>query len=255
MSALEIALIAFAGIFGGVLLGMFLRSLLPEHHVSEDSRDVMKLGTGMIATMAALILSLLISSAKGTFDAVNNGLRQASAKIVLLDRTLARYGPETKEARDILRRSVAATIERIWPTKRSMEVAKAAKESGGFEELNQELQRLSARNEEQRRLQLRSLEIIGEISETRLLIMEHVGQSSFPMPLLVLLVCWFTIIFLSFGLLSSPNTTVFVVLFICALSAASALFLLLELDQPFGGLIRISSAPLKDALAHLGQQI
>jgi len=98
MSALEIALIAFAGIFGGVLLGMFLRSLLPEHHVSEDSRDVMKLGTGMIATMAALILSLLISSAKGTFDAVNNGLRQASAKIVLLDRTLARYGPETKEA-------------------------------------------------------------------------------------------------------------------------------------------------------------
>ena len=73
------------------------------------------------------------------------------------------------------------------------------------------------------------------------------------MPFLVVLVFWLTILFISFGLFAPPNATVIATLFVCALSVSGAIFLILELDQPFEGLIRISSAPLRNALAHLGQ--
>ncbi|HSP06103.1 MAG TPA: hypothetical protein VLR94_02950, partial [Acidobacteriota bacterium] len=243
MSPLEICFLAFGCIFGCMLLGMFLQGRLPEHHLNPDSRDVMKLGTGMIATMAAIVLGLLISSAKGTFDTITNGLRQTASKIILLDRTMAGYGPETREARDILRQAVATTIEQIWFAKKDAIALEKAVGGRTLEELSRKLGQLSPQNEDQRRLQLRGLQITGEISETRLHIMTHVGQRSFPMPLFALLVCWLSIIFFSFGLLSSRNTTVLVVLFVCALSASSSLFLSLELDQPFGGLIQVSSAP------------
>ncbi len=93
MSALTISLIAFACIFGGTLLGMFLRTILPGHHVSDESKDAVKLGTGVIATMAALVLALLIASAKGNYDTMSSDLRQASARVILLDRVMAQYGP------------------------------------------------------------------------------------------------------------------------------------------------------------------
>ena len=108
MSPLVTSLIVFGCIFGSMLLGMFLRRVLPEHHLSDESRDVMKLGTGMIATLAALVIGLLIASAKGSFDTINNGLIQTGSKIMLLDRTLANYGLETREARDLLRHTIAS---------------------------------------------------------------------------------------------------------------------------------------------------
>jgi len=254
MSPLAISVIALAIMFGGTLLGMLLRPLLQEHHLSGDSKDVMKLGTGMIATMAALVLSLLIASSKGTFDTIRSSLNQTASKIILLDRTMAQYGPETREARDILRSAVISTIQRIWPAdKTSMALNKVGQTGSGIENLEENLRRLSPRNDDQRRLQSKALQISGEINETRLLLIEQVGQRSFPMPLLVLLVSWLTIIFFNFGLFTSRNTTVLVVLFVCVLSAVSSLFLILELDQPFGGLITISSDPLLRALGHLGR--
>ena len=254
MSTIVISLIAFASIFSGALLGMFLRTLLPEHHLVADSREVMKLGAGMIATLAALVLGLLIASAKGTFDTMSSGLRGTGSKIILLDRTMAQYGPETREARDMLRRSVAAAIARIWSSDKNVVAPEKVGRSGsGIEDLDEKLRQLSPRNDDQRMLQTRAIRIVGEIAEARWLLTEQVGQSSLPMPFLVLLVCWLGIIFLSFGLLSSPNATVIVVLFVCAFSAASSLFLILELDQPYGGLIKISGASLLNALAHLGK--
>lgn len=249
MSPIEISLIALAIIFGGTLLGMFLSPLMQEHHV-----DAMKLGTGMIATMAALVLGLLIGSAKGTFDTMNSGLKQTGMKMVLLDRTLAQYGPETREARDIQRRSVISTIQLIWPAdKTTMALDKVASTESGIEDLEKKVRQLSPRNDDQRRLQSQALQISSEINETRLLLIQQVGQRSFPMPLLALLVAWLTVIFFNFGLFTSPNTTVIVVLFVCVLVAASSLLLILELDQPFGGLIKISSEPLLKAVAHLGR--
>src|SRR5215468_4007305 len=94
---------------------MYAHSALPEHHLSADSKDVAKLGIALVATMSALVLSLLVASAKSAFDTRSNQLTQASADMILLDRALARYGPETNEARALLKSSMVASLERFWP--------------------------------------------------------------------------------------------------------------------------------------------
>ncbi len=254
MSALTISLIAFGCIFGGMLLGMFLRGILPERHLSDESMGVVKLGTGMIATLAALVIGLLIASAKGSFDAMNNGLMQTGSKIVLLDRVMAQYGPETRETRDLLRRGITSVIERIWPKNRiEQREIKPLDPKAGIEALQEKLLQLSPQNDSQRWLQSRALQVSGEIAETRWQLFEQIGQSSLSMPFFLILVFWLVVIFFSFGLSSPPNTTVIVVLLICALSAAGSLYLIQELDQPYGGLIQISSTPLRNALAYLGR--
>jgi hypothetical protein len=254
MSAITISLIAFASIFCGTMLGMFLRTILPEHHMSADSKDVMMMGTGMMATLAALVLGLMISSAKGSFDTLRNGLEQVGAEIIMLDLTMADYGPETKESRDILRLSIMSTIERLWPAEKTIGMETVGQIEIGFKKLEQKLQQMSPRNDKQRRLRSRALQILYEIKARRWILFENLGQSSLPTPFIVLLVCWLTIIFFSFGLLAGRgNATVITILFVCALSASSALFVILDMDQPYGGVIRISSAPLQNALARLGQ--
>jgi len=254
VGALAISLVAFACIFGGTLLGMFVRNALPGHHVSDESKDAVKLGIGMIATLAALVLALLIASAKGNFDTMSSELRQVGSRVILLDRVMAHYGPETMEARDLLRRSLTAAIARIWPEdKIGPADAKAPEGRVDIEAVQDKLRQLSPRNDSQRWLQDRALQISGEIAEGRWLLIEQLGQRSVPMPFLVMLVFWLTIIFASFGLFSPRNATVIIVLLVCALSAAGSLFLILEMDTPSKGLIKVSSAPLHNALAHLGQ--
>jgi Na+/pantothenate symporter len=119
VSTLVISLIAFGCIFGGMLLGIVLRRVLPDHRVSDESKEIMKMVAAMLATLAALVIGLLIASAKGSFDTVNSGQIQSGEKIILLDRVMAQYGPETREARDLLRRGVASRIEQVWPKGRT----------------------------------------------------------------------------------------------------------------------------------------
>jgi hypothetical protein len=254
MSPLAISLVSFGCIFGGILIGMFLRSVLPEHHLSDESKDAVKLGIGMIATLAALVLGLLIASAKGHFDTMNNGLAQTSSKIILLDRTMAYYGPETKEARDLLRLSVASAIDQLWPKERTQHKEyKDFNPKTGLKELQEMLWQLSPKNETQRYLQSQALQISGSIAEVRWLLTEQQEQSSLPMPFFVMLVFWLVIIFFGFGMLSPPNATVITILLVCSLSAAGALYMILELDHPYGGLIEISSSTLRSALTYLSQ--
>src|SRR4051812_37428458 len=105
MSALTIGCIVFMLVFGSAMLAMAIQPMLPEHHLSAESKDVVKLGVAVIATMSALVVSLLLASAKGSFDARNREYTQMSANIILLDRLLSHYGPDTKGVRDLLRRS------------------------------------------------------------------------------------------------------------------------------------------------------
>src|SRR6266702_5526254 len=114
MSPMSMSLIAFACVFGGTLLGMFLRDRLPGHHLSGDTKDVVRLGTGLIGTMAALVLGLLIASANSTYETQSGQVRQLTANIVLLDRILAQYGPATDSVRNLLRRGVASLADRVW---------------------------------------------------------------------------------------------------------------------------------------------
>jgi len=254
VSSLIVFVITLGCIMGGIALGMYLRTLLPDHHLSNDSKDVIKLGTGMIATLAALVLGLLIASAKGNFDTMNNGLVQVGAKIVLLDRALAQYGSETRETRDFLRRGVADTIDRLWPNESALHLdVKARQSRPGYEAVQDQVRQLSPRTDAQRWLKSQALQVSGEITAVRWFLIEQRGHSSLPGPLIVLLVSWLVLIFFIFGLLSPRNETAIVVLIVCALSASASLYMLLELDNPFGGVISVSSEPLRNALMYLGQ--
>jgi hypothetical protein len=250
VSALAIGCIVFACVFGGALLGVWLRAALPQDHLSAESKDLVKVATGLLATMSALVLGLLVASAKGSYDTQNSELRQASASIILLDRGMAHYGPETKDARALLRRSVADAIDRVWPKSgyRSPQLDRVT----GVEALYDTIQALSPQNEAQRALQGQALRIAIELGGTRWLLSAQ-RAGSIPMPFLVILVFWLVIIFVSFGLFAPPNATVITTLFVCALSLSGAIFTILELDRPFEGLVMISSEPLRDALARLGQ--
>ncbi len=246
-------LIAFACIFGGTLLGMFLRNWLPDHHLSNESKDVVKLGIGTLATLAALVLGLLIASAKGTFDTMSNGLRQTSSRVILLDRDLANYGPETAEARNLLRRAVAGALARMWPEERiGPELTKEPHEKVNIEIVQDKIRQLTPRNDAQRQLQSRAIQVSGDIAEGRWFLLEQMGQTSLPRPFFTILIFWLTVIFGTFGLFSPRNATVITVLFICALSIAGSLFLIIELDSPYTGWIKVSSVPLRHALANLG---
>ena len=249
----EIALIVFACAFGGALLGMFLRILLPKHHLSEDTKDVIKLGMGLIATMTALVLGLMIATAKSTYDTQDEAVKHTAAKVLLLDHMLSNYGPETKEVRELLRRTVASRLEAIWPEDRSRRARLDAPEAVFTDRgIETRILQLSPQNDAQRWLQTQALRIGRDIMETRWLVLGGLG-SSIPVPFLVVVVFWLTIIFGSFGLFAPRNATVVIVLFLCALSASGAIFLILEMNRPFEGMMKISSAPLRYTLSHLGQ--
>jgi hypothetical protein len=248
MSAIALSCITFACISGGALLGMFL----PGHHLSTDDKDVVRLGTGLIGTIAALVLGLLIASAKSTYDTQSTQVTQMTSNIVLLDNLLAEYGSETNEVRNLLRRGVVVLADRMW-RENSSDVAKARpfEASTASDAFFVKLQQLSPPNDWQRSLQSRAIQIATDIAQTRLLLFAQTNNS-IPMPFLVVLIFWLTIIFGSFGLFAKPNAIVFGSLFVFALSAAGAIYLVLELGQPFAGLMQISGAPLRNALTPLG---
>ena len=251
MSPMAIGWIVFALVFGSALLAMYMHSLLPAEHLSSDSKDVVKLGIALIATMSALVLSLLVASAKSAFDTRSNQLTEASADMIMLDRALARYGPETQEARALLERSVVVTLERFWPTQGKGSITLDPR-TNPVEALYDKIEALTPQSDVQRSMQSQALTLAAAVGRTRLLLFEHLG-ASIPVPFLVVLVFWLCIIFASFGLFAPRNATVITVLCVCALSVAGAIFLILELDRSFEGLLQVSSAPLRAALAQLGR--
>jgi hypothetical protein len=249
MSSMTISWIVFGVVFGGALLGMMLRALLPEHHLSADSRDVVKVCMGLIGTIAALVLGLLIASAKSSFDTQRNGLAQFSANLILLDRILAHYGPEASDVRARLRQNVAGVIERMWPENR--QEAAQVEPTTASEGLYERLQALTPRTESQRTLLAAALKTATDIAQERWLLFAQ-KSSAIPIPFLVVLVFWLATLFASFSMFARPNATVIMALLFCALSVSGAIFLILELDRPFGGLIELSSDPLRRALAQMG---
>ena len=229
---------------------MALRSVLPNDHLSDDTKDVVKLGMGLVATMAALVLGLLIASAKGSFDTQANELTDMSSRIVLLDRVLAHYGPEAKDARDALRSSVEHAVE--WASiKQAIDSSEFEANKNG-EVLYDKIQGLSAKDETQRSIQGQALNIVMSLGQTRWLMAEQ-RTNSISVSMLAVLIFWLTIIFISFGLYAPRNATVVVSLFVSAISVSGAIFLILEMYSPYEGLIHVSTAPLRAALTHLGR--
>jgi hypothetical protein len=251
VSSMGVSLIAFAFIFGGALLGMWLRRAVPENHLTDDSKDSVKLGMGLVATMCALVLGLLIASAKTYYDTQNAELTEMSAKIVLLDRMLAHYGPETNESRALLRGVVERLIDRMWQPGGSkgshLELAGLSAET-----LAEKTIGLSPKDDKQRVIQSQAVSLEISVGQTRWLMYEQ-ASTQVPKQLVVVLVFWLTIIFIGWGIFAPRNTTVLVTWFVSALSVSSAIFLILEMYSPYAGSITVPSGPLRAALVHLGQ--
>jgi hypothetical protein len=253
MNPLEISGIILACVFGGTLVGMALRALLPDQHLTSESKDVVKMGMGLIGTMTALVLGLMIASAKSSFDTQRNGLAQLAANAILLDRALSHYGPESKDVREMLKASVADMLRRTWPAENpSSEHDEKGGTEGRYEGLYEKIQELTPKNDAQRGFQAVALKTASDTAQLRWTLFSQKGNS-IPTPFLVVMVAWLALLFASFSLFAQPNATVVVTLLICALAVSSAIFLILELDRPFGGLIQISSGPLRDALQLLGK--
>jgi hypothetical protein len=243
----------FVCVFGGAILGGTLRSVLPTHHLAEDSKDIIKLAIGLIATLTALVLGLLVGSVKSSFDAKNEDVKRIASNLVLLDRVMAQYGPAAQPARDLLRETAASRHYALLQNKSSLSrPAESTVATAGIEGVQKMLRELPTKNRAEELLQLRALEVSGDLAHTRWLLTENF-ESSIPTPFLVVVVSWLVIIFMSFGLFAPSNGTVLTALFVCALSVSGALFLILEMDAAFGGIIKVSLGPLTDAVGRLGK--
>jgi hypothetical protein len=252
MGSIHISLIAFAFVFGGALLGILLRSVLPSHHLSPESKDVVKLGMGLVGTVAALVLGLLVASAKASYDTQSSELTELASKVVMLDRLLAHYGPETQEVRTLLRKFVAHGLDNMWAKNPFSASPSLEGPSVSNEMIYDKIQALSPKNEVQHEMQTQASSMIIELGKLRWLMYAQ-RAASVSTTLLVVLIFWLTVIFISFGLFAPHNATVIASLFFSALAVSGAILLILEMYAPYSGLIQVSSAPLRAALARLGQ--
>ena len=243
----------FVCTFLGAQFGMWLNTALPKHHLDNQSRDSVMAGIGLIATMTALVLGLITASAKSAYDTVETDVRTTAIEILTLDRLLARYGPETGEIRAILKRSIAQRVDMIWPQGSSQRAqVDSAASMAAPEALLEQIRALAPHNASQQAIQPRALELAESLLKVRWMIAAE-ARKSIPVVFLAILLFWLTITFTCFGLFAPKNLTVVAVQFVCALSISSALFLVLEMNEPFNGLLRVSAEPMRYTLAHINQ--
>jgi Protein of unknown function (DUF4239) len=244
-----IGLILFVGLVGVTLLGGCLRRIVPAEQLSADSKDVVKLALGLVATMTAILLGLLISSAKGTFDTTRSEVIQMAAKVALLDRVLKLYGPEATDARRALRDAIADGVRQTWPAERSGSARLDPNQQMG-DALYVAVQRLSPQDDAQRGLKTQATNLMVQLAELRALLQAQ-AIPSLSKPLLMALVSWLVVIFLGFSLLAPANPTSTLALVAGAFSVACAVFIILELNYPFAGAIRVPSEPMVNVLSQL----
>ena len=249
MEEFGVSALVYACVSGGALFGIYLHRIVPSEHINEQTRQIVNVAIGLIATLAALVLGLLVASAKNSFDGRANKIKQSSARIVLLDRTLRQYGPEAKEAREVLRSLTERRIARRTQHGVERDSVDDA-EINGIEDLQAKLWVLKPRDDAQKWRHERALALTVELESARWLLIEQAG-SSIPTPFMVVLVMWLTVIFASLGLFAPRNPVVYGVMFVCALSVAMAIFMIMEMDQPVEGLLQISDVPLRNALTEM----
>src|SRR5262245_26971704 len=253
MSSLMIASVMFACVLASAVVAILIARRLPGHHLGSESRDTIKLGLGVIATLTALVLGLLVAAAKGTYDTQSSTAKEFAAQLAVLDRVLARYGSETQEVRAQLRPFTQAVLDQIWPQDGAGPHELSGGESRAIgETLFDTVAALEPKTDSQRLLKSRALDILVGLGRFRQRLVVN-SEGSIPMPLLLVLGIWQAVLFAGFGMLAPRNATTLCVLVVCMLSVSGSLFLVLELDHPFEGTIRVSDAPLRLVFSHLGE--
>jgi len=251
MHSIDVSLVVFLIISAGAVLGTYLRRLLPDEHFNADAKVVIRLSTGFVVTMTGLVLGMLVSSAKSSYDAQKVLVAQMSFKAVLLDRALAEYGPETDTIRSRARDSLEATFHRLWPRETFANIDLEPREA--LNRLEREMKSLEPKSDRQASSKAQSIAILGELRQSSWLLFVQSESNSVSTPLLVVLVSWLLAIFLSFGLLTPSNPTVIAALLVGALAVSGAILIILEMYSPFAGFLKISSAPIREALSQLGR--
>lgn len=231
--------------FGAALVGMALRIALPENHPSDALKETVTRTLGLVVTLTALVLGFMVGTAKGYYDEVQDKLRRMAADSIVLDRTLGRYGPETGEARELLRQTVGSGVRVLWPTHAtSMPALATGKPFDGLERLENTIRKLPAADAWQRSLQAGALQTTRDIAQAGSLLITA-RQNRIQTPILAILTLWLAIIFLGFGFLAPRNGSAIAVLLLSALAASAAIFLILELYDPLGGLMQIPPSTLE----------
>jgi hypothetical protein len=253
MSSLAIACVMFGCVLVSTLAAMLIARRLPEHHLGGESRDVVKLGLGVIGTLTALVLGLLVAATKGTYDAQTTTVKEFAAQLAVLDRVLARYGAEVGEARVRFRALGQAALDQVWP----QGAAAPIDFSGGptrqaGEAFFEAVSELEPKTDSQRLLKSRAQEMTLGLGQLRQRLVVN-SERSIPAPMLIMLGVWQSALFAGFGLLAPRNPTTIAVLVICILSVSGALYLILELDRPFEGMVRVSDVPVRVVISHLGE--
>jgi len=253
MESLTTSIIALTCVFTAALLGTIFRKRIPDAYQASDSKDVVRLVMGLVVTTVAIALGLLVGSAKTFFDTQNTEMAQLAANYVLLDRMLAQYGPEANDARTALRtllaNQLAARNQPLGSNKTYSDIKSGAMVS---ESILDKLHRLSPKDDDQKFFRQQSLTLEVQLAQIRWLMYE---QNSVPFPrfLLVMLIAWLIVLFVSFGVFAPRNPLVLVGFFVSAAAVCGAILLILEMYNPQRGLIRLSDAPLRAALQQLGR--
>lgn len=250
MSSQLVFLVTFVSIAVGGALGMLIRIRLPDAGLIAESKEVVRLGAGLMGTVAALVLGLMIASAKNSYDTQIANVRQLTANIILLDELLEQYGPETREARTMIRRAAAITVQRVWQESVATDTTETFTPSRAAAQFFLTLESLSPTNDVQRAIKPRLMDVATDLTRTRLLMFVHF-DNPIPAPLLIIVILWLTVIFASFTLFADANAVVAIASLVYALAVSSALFLIVDMSQPFTGLMKIPSEQLKHVLPQL----
>ncbi len=248
-----IGAIIVAILFGSALVAMAVSRFLPPEHLNSETKSVVSVSAAVVGTMSALVVGLLISSSNASFTSTTQQVTQISADALDLDRLLRRYGPEAQDLRGLLRRYTAARLENLFPkdTNHSPDLEDVTS-LAMLEELQDKVLALNPSNPAQRWLQPAAEQLIGKMMTSAW----QLGQANLnktPLPLLVLVMFWFTVIFASFGLFAPRNITAVVMIFFSAAAIGGAIRMTTELQKPFDGVARVSSVPLTQALDIMGR--
>jgi hypothetical protein len=248
--AVIIALSSFGLIFVSIGGGLFLRYKLPDSHLSGDSKEVIRLATALIGTMAAVVVALLFASTRSTYEATNSQVARLTAGVVELDQLLKEYGgAESLVLRRALRSDVGSMVSAIWREDApvSGELLRPVTQE---ETVLYKLRQLEPKTPVQTSIKARALVVSNDIEQTRLTLLSQ-PPDSLSRPFIAVLVLWLCFIFASFSMSSKANATLVTVLLICGFTAATAIYLILELGQPFDGLLQLSNKALRHVLPPL----
>jgi len=243
------AVLVFGCLVLAVLLGRPCSRRLSEHHLTAETRDTIKLSLGLVATMSALLLGLLVSSAKGAYDSQRQQVEQMAAKVAALDRVLALYGVESASVRQELRVTVESAIARAWPEQADASTDLVPDFQSG-DAIYRSVQLLMPIDAVQGDLKAAAADLTLELGQDRALLASRALQGA-PTPLLVIVVGWLVLILFGFSVLAPRNVVATVALTVAAAAVSGAILLMLEFYEPFGGLIQISREPMVAAISRI----